>query len=95
MTTNRLRGTACRTGLLNTERTTMRRRTGREQSGGDDLDGHPHKSKTNFLAPTRCGTVKAHSHPLHIGTRTIVVETEVRGDNGKLAAKLLQTQAIL
>ena len=43
----------------------------------------------------RTGTVKAHSHPLHIGTRTIVVETEVRGDNGKLAAKLLQTQAIL
>jgi 1,4-dihydroxy-2-naphthoyl-CoA hydrolase len=40
-------------------------------------------------------TVKAHSHPLHIGTSTIVVETEVRGDNGKLAAKLLQTQAIL
>jgi 1,4-dihydroxy-2-naphthoyl-CoA hydrolase len=53
------------------------------------------ESKTNFLAATRCGTVKAHSHPLHIGTRTIVVETEVRGDNGKLAAKVLQTQAIL
>ena len=53
------------------------------------------ESKTNFLASTRFGTVKAHSRPLHIGTRTIVLETEVRGDDGKLAAKVLQTQAIL
>src|ERR1700754_3264636 len=27
---------------------------------------------------TRSGTVKAHSHPLHIGKRVIVVETEIR-----------------
>jgi 1,4-dihydroxy-2-naphthoyl-CoA hydrolase len=53
------------------------------------------ESKTNFLTATRSGTVKAHSRPLHIGTRTIVLETEVRGDDGKLAAKVLQTQAIL
>jgi acyl-coenzyme A thioesterase PaaI-like protein len=39
--------------------------------------------------------LEAHSRPLHIGTRTIVLETEVRGDDGKLAAKVLQTQAIL
>ena len=44
---------------------------------------------------TRSGTVKAHSRPLHIGKRVIVLETEVRGDDGKLAAKVLQTQAIL
>src|SRR5271168_5332710 len=53
------------------------------------------ESKTNFLAPIRSGTIRAHSRPLHIGTRTIVLETEVRGDDGKLAAKVLQTQAIL
>jgi 1,4-dihydroxy-2-naphthoyl-CoA hydrolase len=53
------------------------------------------ESKTNFLAATRSGTVKAHSRPLHIGKRVIVLETEVRGDDGKLAAKVLQTQAIL
>lgn len=46
-------------------------------------------------AATRSGTVKAHCHPLHIGKRVIVLETEVRGDDGKLAAKVLQTQAIL
>jgi 1,4-dihydroxy-2-naphthoyl-CoA hydrolase len=53
------------------------------------------ESKTNFLAATRSGTIKAHTRPLHIGKRVIVLETEVRGDDGKLAAKVLQTQAIL
>jgi 1,4-dihydroxy-2-naphthoyl-CoA hydrolase len=53
------------------------------------------ESKTNFIAATRSGTVKAHSRPLHIGKRVIVLETDVRGDDGKLAAKVLQTQAIL
>src|SRR5271168_2308878 len=53
------------------------------------------ESKTNFLAATRSGTLKAHSRPLHIGKRVIVLETEVRGEGGKLAAKVLQTQAIL
>jgi uncharacterized protein (TIGR00369 family) len=53
------------------------------------------ESKTNFLAATRSGTLKAHCRPLHIGKRVIVLETEVRGELGKLAAKVLQTQAIL
>ena len=53
------------------------------------------EAKTNFLAATRSGAVKAHCRPLHIGKRVIVLETEVRGDDGKLAAKVLQTQAIL
>jgi uncharacterized protein (TIGR00369 family) len=53
------------------------------------------ESKTNFMAATRFGTVKAHSRPLHVGRRVIVVETEIRGDNGKLAAKTIQSQAVL
>jgi 1,4-dihydroxy-2-naphthoyl-CoA hydrolase len=53
------------------------------------------ESKTNFMAATRSGTVKAHSRPLHVGRRVIVVETEIRGDNGKLAAKTIQSQAVL
>ncbi len=44
---------------------------------------------------TRSGTVKAHSRPLHVGRRVIVVETEIRGDNDKLAAKTIQSQAVL
>ena len=53
------------------------------------------ESKTNFLAATRSGTLKAHCHPLHIGKRVIVLETEIRNDDGKLVAKVTQTQAIL
>jgi 1,4-dihydroxy-2-naphthoyl-CoA hydrolase len=53
------------------------------------------ESKTNFFAATRSGTVKAHSRPLHIGKRIIVIETEIRGDKGKLAAKTIQSQAVL
>ncbi|WP_292991908.1 PaaI family thioesterase [Mycobacterium sp.] len=53
------------------------------------------ESKTNFFAATRSGTVKAHSRPLHVGRRVIVVETEIRGDTGRLAAKTIQSQAVL
>jgi len=53
------------------------------------------ESKTNFFAATRAGTVKAHSKPLHVGRRVIVVETEIRGQDGKLAAKTIQSQAVL
>jgi 1,4-dihydroxy-2-naphthoyl-CoA hydrolase len=53
------------------------------------------ESKTNFFAATRSGTVKAHSRPLHVGRRVIVVETEIRNEDGKLAAKTIQSQAVL
>ena len=53
------------------------------------------ESKTNFMASTRAGTIKAHSRPLHVGRRVIVVETEIRGEDGKLAAKTIQSQAVL
>ncbi|UMB68529.1 PaaI family thioesterase [Mycobacterium paraterrae] len=53
------------------------------------------ESKTNFFAATRSGTVKAYSRPLHVGRRVIVVETEIRGEGGKLAAKTIQSQAVL
>jgi uncharacterized protein (TIGR00369 family) len=53
------------------------------------------ESKTNFFAATRSGTVQAHSRPLHVGRRVIVVETEIRGQDGKLAAKTIQSQAVL
>jgi 1,4-dihydroxy-2-naphthoyl-CoA hydrolase len=53
------------------------------------------EAKTNFLAATRGGTVAAHCRPLHVGARTIVLETEVRGGDDELVAKVLQTQAVL
>ena len=53
------------------------------------------ESKTNLLAAVRSGTVTASSTPLHVGSRLIVVETELRSDEGRLVAKTTQTQAVL
>ncbi|MBM3671832.1 MAG: PaaI family thioesterase [Actinobacteria bacterium] len=53
------------------------------------------ESKTNFLGAVRSGTVTATAKPLHKGSMTIVVETEVSDDTGKLVAKVTQTQAVL
>jgi uncharacterized protein (TIGR00369 family) len=41
------------------------------------------------------GVVTARATPLHAGSTTIVVETEVRDDSGRLVAKVTQTQAVL
>jgi 1,4-dihydroxy-2-naphthoyl-CoA hydrolase len=53
------------------------------------------ESKTNLLAAVRGGTLVASATPLHIGSRLVVVETELRRDDGRLAAKTTQTQAVL
>lgn len=53
------------------------------------------ESKTNFLGAVSKGSVRATSTPLHRGGTTIVVETEVRDDAGKLVAKVTQTQIVL
>jgi 1,4-dihydroxy-2-naphthoyl-CoA hydrolase len=53
------------------------------------------ESKTNLLAPVRGGTLVASATPLHAGSRLVVVETELRRDDGRLAAKTTQTQAVL
>ena len=53
------------------------------------------ESKTNFLGAVREGTVRAVARPLHVGSTTIVVETETRDDRGRLVAKTTQTQMVL
>ncbi|GAA3586244.1 PaaI family thioesterase [Amycolatopsis ultiminotia] len=53
------------------------------------------ESKTNFLRGVRSGYALASSRPLHTGRRVVVVETEIHDDAGKLAAKVIQTQAVL
>jgi uncharacterized protein (TIGR00369 family) len=52
------------------------------------------ESKTNFLGAVRDGSVVATATPLHVGSTTIVVETEIR-HGGRLVAKVTQTQAVL
>ncbi|MEO5575907.1 MAG: PaaI family thioesterase [Gaiellaceae bacterium] len=53
------------------------------------------ESKTNFFAAVRSGTVEARSRPLHRGSRTIVVETDLFDGGGKHVARVTQTQAVL
>jgi uncharacterized protein (TIGR00369 family) len=53
------------------------------------------ESKTNFLRPVAQGSVRAIARPLHIGRTTIVVDTELRDDDGRLVARTTQTQAVL
>jgi 1,4-dihydroxy-2-naphthoyl-CoA hydrolase len=53
------------------------------------------ESKSNFFRPVSKGHVEATSRVLHQGRTTIVVETELRDADGRLAAKVTQTQAVL
>jgi 1,4-dihydroxy-2-naphthoyl-CoA hydrolase len=50
------------------------------------------ESKTNFLRAITSGAANAVTRPLHTGRTLIVVETEITRDDGKLAAKVTQTQ---
>jgi 1,4-dihydroxy-2-naphthoyl-CoA hydrolase len=53
------------------------------------------ESKTNFLRAVRDGEVEAVSRPLHVGRTVIVIETDVRDDEGRLAARVTQSQLVL
>jgi 1,4-dihydroxy-2-naphthoyl-CoA hydrolase len=53
------------------------------------------ESKTNFFAAVRSGHVTAVARPLHVGKRTIVVDTELYDDDARLVARVTQTQAVL
>ena len=50
------------------------------------------ESKTNFLRAVQSGWATATTRPLHKGRTLMVLETEVARDDGKLAAKVTQTQ---
>jgi uncharacterized protein (TIGR00369 family) len=51
------------------------------------------ESKTNFMRAVREGAVTATSRPLHSGRTMIVLETELARADGKLVAKVMQSQA--
>jgi len=53
------------------------------------------ESKTNFLRAIRDGAAEARARPLHTGRTVIVVETEIRDAEGRLAAKVTQSQLVL
>ncbi len=53
------------------------------------------EAKTNFLAAVREGSVTARAELVHTGRTTIVVQTDVTDDGGRLVSRTLQTQAVL
>ena len=54
------------------------------------------ESKTNFLAPAIVGTtVRAECIAIHRGRRTMVWQTRIKSETGKLLAIVIQTQMVL
>jgi len=53
------------------------------------------ESKSNFFRASQPGRLRAVAVPLHVGRRTIVVQTQIFGADGKLAAQVTQTQLVV
>ena len=53
------------------------------------------ESKTNFFAAGREGVVRAEAIPLHRGKRTMVWQTRVTDESGRLLSLTIQTQMVL
>jgi uncharacterized protein (TIGR00369 family) len=53
------------------------------------------ESKTNFLRAVRDGHAEAVARPVHVGRTIILVQTDVLDAEGRLAARVTQTQAVL
>lgn len=53
------------------------------------------ESKTNFFAAGRSGTIQAESTALHRGKRTMVWQTRVTDESGRMLSLTIQTQMVL
>ena len=54
------------------------------------------ESKTNFFAAVpSTGTMRGECTPLHIGGSTMVWQTRITRDDGRLVAQVIQTQIVL
>jgi uncharacterized protein (TIGR00369 family) len=53
------------------------------------------ESKSNFFRASPPGRLTAISVPVHVGRRTIVVQTSIYNTEGKLAAIVTQTQLVI
>jgi len=53
------------------------------------------EGKTNFLAAVREGTVTARAELVHKGRATVVLQVDIRDDEGRLVTRTLQTQAVI
>lgn len=53
------------------------------------------ESKTNFFRAVKGGIVESVTKPLHVGRNFIVVQTDLRDDQGRMVGQVTQTQAVL
>lgn len=53
------------------------------------------ESKTNLFRAVKGGLVHGVSKPLHVGRSTIVVQTDLFGDDERRVAQVTQTQSVL
>jgi 1,4-dihydroxy-2-naphthoyl-CoA hydrolase len=53
------------------------------------------ESKTNIFRPCAPGRLTGVAVPVHVGRRTIVLQTSIYRADGKLAAMMIQTQMVL
>ncbi len=53
------------------------------------------QSSTSFLRAVREGSAVAISRPIHVGRSVIVVDTDVVDEEGRLVARVTQSQAVL
>ena len=53
------------------------------------------ESKTNFFAGTGSGTIRAEATPVHRGKQTMVWQTRITDESGRLLSLTLQTQMVL
>jgi len=53
------------------------------------------ESKTNFFAAGQSGTMRAETTPLHRGRRTMVWQTRITDESGRLLSLTIQTQMVL
>jgi uncharacterized protein (TIGR00369 family) len=53
------------------------------------------ESKTNFFRAVRSGTIQVRAAPVHVGSTTIVVQTDIVDDRDRLVSRTIQTQLVL
>ena len=76
----------------------LRRRVGRADGRAQPAAGATTttiESKTNFFRASPPGRLRAEAVPLHVGRRTIVVQTTVYSPDGKRAALVTQSQLVI
>ena len=61
----------------------------------DEMTTTTLESKSNFFRASPPGTLTAVSVPVHVGRRTVVVQTQIFAADGKLAAMVTQTQLVI